>query len=183
MSVRCRALFRFPTTTDHFFPPLFGQCDRLGRVAARLRSLHAVAFEQPDVGAGEKKLKEAMHLDTIFRGPPYVRQFLRRRVLDGKRFLNRRRLPNLNGRRLLDGRQFFDGRCEMCQQRVLRNVRPVTHLFGFAWMIDRQGVAELRELMSARGLTECRIRLQASKKRPQPRVWVGGRYDSHRSVC
>ena len=54
----------------------------------------------------------------------------------------------------------------------------MTHLFGFAWMIDRQGVAELRELMRACRCSEGRICLQASKERPQPRAWVGGRYDS-----
>jgi len=183
-------LFRFPTATDHFVPPFVGQRDRLGRVATRLRSLHAVAFEQPDVGPGEKKLKDTMHLEMIFRRAPYVGEFLRRRVLEGGRVLNINRLLNFNRRWWrsvmwllnLNGRRFVDGRCEMRQQRVLCGVRPVTHFFSFAGMFRRQRVAQLRELMRARRLTECRIRLQASKKRPQPRVWVGGRDESHWSL-
>ena len=90
MSVRWRALFRFPTVTDHFLSPLFGQRDPFGGVAALLRSLHAVAFEQPHVGAGEKKLKDTMHLELIFRGAPHVRQLLRRPVLDRKWVLSER---------------------------------------------------------------------------------------------
>ena len=60
----------------------------------------------------------------------------------------------------------------MFEERILRGVRPVPHLFSLVSVNGGDGVTELIELMAGGEIRKRRVGLEPREERPQPRVRI-----------